>query len=174
MFYLPKYKDFSVDNHFHFESLFRQKSREIQLMEFDRQLLAVISGPTQFHNPLSSTHQFNTKWPLVFSPRNPSVQHQKPLSSTNPSVQYQKPLSSTHPSIQHTPVKLRCVLNWGGCGIEGCYELRGCWTEGSVELKGFWCWAQEILGAEKVWSLNWTDVLNLRGLCGTGGTLHIK
>ena len=64
----------------------------------------------QFHpSPLSSTHQFHSKGPLLFSPRNPLVPHQKPLSSTPktpqfntfPSVPHRKPLSST-PSQFHT------------------------------------------------------------------------
>ena len=33
-----------------------------------------------------------------------------------------------------------------------------------VELRGF-----GVLGAQKVWSLYWTDVLNCEGLCGTKG-----
>ena len=67
------------------------------------------------------------------------------------------------------------LWNWGVC-----VELRGfwCWTEGCVELRGFRCWTEgffvlklAILGAEMVWSLCWTDVLNWEGLCGTEGLL---
>ena len=52
------------------------------------------SGPPQFHTPLSSTHQVHTKWPLLFSPQNSSVPHQKPLSSTLNIPQFHRPLSS--------------------------------------------------------------------------------
>ena len=37
-------------------------------------------GPTQFHTPLSSTNQFNTNGPLLFSPKIPQ------FNSDNPSV----------------------------------------------------------------------------------------
>ena len=59
---------------------------------------------------LSSTpRQFNTKGPLLFSPQNPSVQHQKPFSSTpktpqfhtkNPLVPHQKKV--TQKNLQKT------------------------------------------------------------------------
>ena len=54
--------------------------------------------------PLSSTHQFHTKGPILFSPQNPLVQHKKSLSSTRPSVPHKKPLSSKPkppPTVQH-------------------------------------------------------------------------
>ena len=83
-------------------------------------------GPPKFNTPLSSTNQFHTDGPLLFSPKipqfhteNPSVQH-NPLSSTlktpqyntTPSVPHPKTLSSTDPSVQDqkplssTPKKL--------------------------------------------------------------------
>ena len=71
----------------------------------------VYIGSPQFHTPLSSIHQFHTEGPLLFTPKNPSVPHQKPLSSTqptqfhtkNPSVPHEKPLSSTPKTPQfHT------------------------------------------------------------------------
>ena len=50
--------------------------------------------------PLSSTQQFHTRGPLFFSPQNPSVLHQKPLSSTPPSVPpYQ--FHTENPSVPH-------------------------------------------------------------------------
>ena len=73
--------------------------------------------PNQSRVSLSSTHQFHTKGPLLFSPQNSSVSHQEPLSSTprtaqfhtrNPSVPHQKPLGSTS-KIPQT----KNVLNWG-------------------------------------------------------------
>ena len=74
------------------------------------------SGPPQFQTPLTSTHQFHTEGPLLFSPKipqfhtqNPSVQHKSlsstpktPQFNTNPSVPHQKSLSST-PSRSSTP-----------------------------------------------------------------------
>ena len=41
-----------------------------------------LKGVLLSSTPLRSTHQFNTKGSLLFSPQNPSVQHQKLLSST--------------------------------------------------------------------------------------------
>ena len=103
--------------------------------------------------------QFNTEGPLLFSPQNPSVPHQKPLSST-------------HSPQFHTKKALyKQALQWLFYGV----ELRGfwCWSEGflvwnwggwnwgifAVELRGFWCWTERFLvwnwgtfGAEKVWS----------------------
>ena len=63
-----------------------QKQKRVKLFlcirrgfAFDR--LRIINS--QFHkDPLSSTHQFHAKGPRLFSLQNPSVQHQKPLSST--------------------------------------------------------------------------------------------
>ena len=66
-----------------------------------RHMLANITQHNVFHRvPLSSTHQFNNKGPLLFSPRNPTVQHQKPLSSTQSPVQH-TPLFNT--SLSSTP-----------------------------------------------------------------------
>ena len=59
------------------------------------------------------TRQFNTKWPLLFNPKNSSVQHKKgvPLSQTyTPSVQHKghsfsdseiRQLDTSNASIQH-------------------------------------------------------------------------
>ena len=44
----------------------------------------------------SVQHMGSTQGPNYFSKKNPSVQHQNPLSSTK------KTLSSTHPSVPHT------------------------------------------------------------------------
>ena len=112
----------------------------------------------------------------------PSVQHQKPLSSTpitphfninNPSVQhtsrFNTPLSSTHPSVQHTP-----QFNTKNLSVQHTSQFntllsstqkkltKKCfsWTEGFSVLN----WG--ISGAEKMWSLCWTDVLNWGGHCG--------
>ena len=53
--------------------------------------------------PLSSTHQFHTKGPLLFSPKNPSVPHQKPLSSTQPSQFHTKNPSVPHQKLSVPP-----------------------------------------------------------------------
>ena len=114
-----------------------------------------MSTPQLHTDPLSSTHRFH-KGPHLFSTQNPSIQHQKPLSSTskflsstpktpqfhtkNPSVPLL--LSSTpktpqfqikNPSVKHQNpfgVKLRVVLNWGAFGV----VLRNFW-EGEEFLK---------------------------------------
>ena len=105
---------------------------------------------TQFHPPLSSTPKAPSSRPkpLQFLIKNPSVPHQKPLSSTNssvphlkPSVQHRKHLSSTHP----------LVWNWGVCETKGfpVWNWGVCWTEGfsvlsrgvfGVELRDFGGW----------------------------------
>ena len=68
-----------------------------------------------FWAPLSSTHQFNTKGPLLFNPQNPSVQHQKPLTSTHLSFQhtpqFNTSLSTTKKLIKNILWLLRGVLN---------------------------------------------------------------
>ena len=64
------------------------------------------------HRPLSSTHG-----PRLFSTQNPSVQHERPFSSTHLSVkhipQFNTPLSSTHPYVQQgvfsVELRLCCV-----------------------------------------------------------------
>ena len=84
-------------------------------------------GLPQFHTPpLSSTHQFHTKEPLLFSPEilrsTPKTrQFNTPLSSTP------KPLSSTHWFWSWT--EEFSVWNWGIFGV----ELR----DFGVELKNF-------------------------------------
>ena len=52
---------------------------ELNQFEFLGNNTIQMSSP-QFHtDPLISTHQFNTKGPLLFSPQNPSAQHKKKL-----------------------------------------------------------------------------------------------
>ena len=118
--------------------------------------------------PLSSTHQFHTKEPLLSAPKipqlhtkNPSVQHTPQLHTRNPSVPHQKFLSSypsvphqillsstpkipqfhiKNSSVQHTPQFHTKVILVFNFGVFG------------VELRDF--------GTEKVWSLCGSDVLN--------------
>ena len=45
---------------------------------------SIKKGPRHFHTPVSSTRQFKTKGPLLFSTKNPLIQHKKA------SVQHQK------------------------------------------------------------------------------------
>ena len=150
------------------------------------------STPPSFQH-ISSTkkgHSFSAPEIRQFHTKNPWDPHQKPLSSTqknppvphpdppvphqDPSGPHRKPLSSIHPSVQHTPqFSTENPSTEKNSSI--CVELRNfrCGTE-VCGTGGFWCgtdgvlvlnWG--ILGAEKVWSLCWTDVLNLGGLCGT-------
>ena len=94
--------------------------KNLFLAHFDL-FFIIDQGTPSVRHPLRSTHLFYTKGPLLFSPPNPSVPHQKPLSSTpktprfntkspsvqqtpqfhteNPSVPHRKPLSSTYPSV---------------------------------------------------------------------------
>ena len=102
-------------------------------------VVLVSQGPSSVPHPLSSRHQFHTKVPLLFSPQNPSVPHQKTLSCT--------------PPVQHTPLnslikslyRAFLVLNWGG-----------------VLNWGVLVWNWGILGAEKEWPfcvelMYWTE-----------------
>ena len=66
--------------------------------------------------PLSSTHQFHTKVPLLFSPPNPSVPHQKHLSSTLKNPQFNTPLRQ-----KLCWTKGFLVWNWGGCETVGFF-----------------------------------------------------
>ena len=132
-------------------------------------VVLVSQGPSSVPHPLSSRHQFHTKVPLLFSPQNPSVPHQKTLSCT--------------PPVQHTPLnslikslyRAFLVLNWGGVlnwgvlvwnwGILGaekewpfCVELM-CWTEGDPThwLVPFWnsrTFLKEKLQMVKIYRLN--------------------
>ena len=107
----------------------------------------------QFHtDPLSSTHRFPTRT-AQFHTRNPSVPHQKPLSSTH--WTYGVELRGVW-YWEVFGVELRGVLNWGLFGI----EPRGfrCGTEGFLVWNWGVCWAEGfsvwnwgISGAEKVW-----------------------
>ena len=104
-------------------------------------------GPRQFHTPsvqqISSTqkgHSFPALKSLTSTPKtpvihtkNPSVQHQKPLSSSHFSVSLQKALSSTHLLVPHQrplsstqPSVLRgfwCLTEGVWCGTEGFLVL---------------------------------------------------
>ena len=83
-------------------------------------------------------HSFSAPNISQFNTENPSVQHQKPFSSTPKAHQFNTPLTSTSKKF----VELRgfrywtkgyLVLNWGMLGAEKewpfCVELM-CWTEG--------------------------------------------
>ena len=82
--------------------------------------------PNQSRVSLSSTHQFHTKGPLLFSPQNSSVSHQEPLSSSPEIPQFH----TKNPSVQHRK-SLRQKM---------------CWTE------EFWC-GTDILCHEKVFCI---------------------
>ena len=127
--------------------------------------------------PLSSTHQFHPKGLLLFSPQNPSVQHTPQFYTKDPSVLHQKALSST-PSVQHqkalsstplsftqetpqfnTPLRRKLcwnegflVRNWGMCGTEGVSVLN--WGVFGVELRSVLNWG--VIGVElRVQVFNW-------------------
>ena len=51
-----------------------------------------------------SVNLCNSNEPLLFSPKNSSVQHQKPLSSTPKTPQFNTSLSPTPPSVHHRSV----------------------------------------------------------------------
>ena len=90
--------------------------------------LNIRTTPSRLRQSLLSTH------PSVPEP----PQFNTTLSFTTPSVQHQKPLSSTYSGF--FGVLLRGVLNWKMCWTKGCVELSDfggwkgvtllCWTEG--------------------------------------------
>ena len=122
-------------------------------------LIWVRSGVPSVSHPLSSTQKSHSF--LAPKSQNPSVQQTPHFNTKNPSVhhppQFNTSLRSTHRIPQFNTAKHSvqhndgfCVLNWWG-----------------VEPRRVLNWA--IWVAEKAWSLYWTDVLNLGGLCGIDG-----
>ena len=113
--------------------------------------------------PFSSTqtpsvqHISSTQWPHLFSIQNPSVQHQKALSSTSKTAQFNTPLSYFF--------FLRVVLNGGVFSV----ELRSLWNWGvsvlnrrvfGLELRDFEGWKEVVLlcGTEVLnWWRCWTE-----------------
>ena len=83
-------------------------------------------GLPQFHTPpLSSTHQFHTKEPLLFSPEI------LPFNTKNSSVQHTPQFHTETPQF-HT---LILILNRRIFGV----ELRNFWCG----TEGFWCGTEE-------------------------------
>ena len=85
--------------------------------------------------PAKCARAFNLKKGHYFSAPKIS-QSNSSLSLTHPSVKHQKILSMFKWRV--FCVEVRRVLNWGGS------------------------WTERFLGAEKLWSLCWTDVLNFQ------------
>ena len=125
--------------------------------------------------PLSSTpRQFNKSFPhkraTPFQPPKTLSSTSAPLCSTpktpqfhpsqfhTPSVPHTPQFHTRNPSVQHTP-QTKTVLNGGVFGVEP--KVFRCGTEEFLVLNwGILVFNWEILGAEKVWSLCWTHVLN--------------
>ena len=134
-------------------------------------------GSPSVQHPLSSTHQFYTKGPLHFSPQNPSVTHQKPLSSAQLLVPHQKPLRSTPKTPQfHCPLPQFHTKKQPPLRKTPPLRQKLCWTEGfsvelwdlGVDLRGFGVEMRDFRYWKGVAVLCGTDVLNWRG-CGTEG-----
>ena len=87
-------------------------------------------GSLSVPHPLSSTHQFNTKGPVIFSPKIPQFKTKKPLSSTPKTLQFN-------------------ILPFFRCWMEECVELRGMLNWGVLGI------GLEILGVELRSVLNW-------------------
>ena len=105
---------------------------------------------------------FQAIWSILEGPLSstlPSVQHKKPtlfklpkfLSSTPKPPQFNTSLSSK-PKIPQ--FKVFFVLNWEVCWTKGLLVLN--WGALSFDLRV----AALLVGAQKVLSLSWTDVLN--------------
>ena len=100
----------------------------------------------------SSTHQFNRKGPVLFSPKIPHFHTKSPLVQ-HPSVQHQKTLNSTrktpqfhteNPSVQHqkSPRFKKKVFGVGQKGFFVGPKGFFLWNWGffGVELRGVGCW----------------------------------
>ena len=137
-------------------------------------------GSPSVPHPRSSKHQFHTKGPLHFSPKNPSVQHTPQFHTKNPSVQHRKPLSSTQPSVRHQkPPQFNTSLSstirtpqfntshrqknsWGVSWTESFSVLN--WGVSGVELRGFWVLNWGVLWWKcVVLVLKWGACVELRG-----------
>ena len=122
------------------------------------------SGPPQFHTPLplSSTqcviistqkgHFFSAPKTSQFHTENPSVPHQKALSSTSVVLNWE---------VFGVELRGFLVWNWGVFGV----EPRGF----GVELRGFWCWTEGFWALKRcglcVEPMCWTEgvYVELRG-----------
>ena len=104
--------------------------------------------------PLSSTQTLSaqqisaTQGPHLFSPRNPSVQHTKSVSSTQTSVQPKKLLTFFILNRlfydEVTGVLNWCLLCWSlGLKRSGSFVLNWC-----VELTGVWNWGRPVNSKE--------------------------
>ena len=138
------------------------------------------------HIPQFHTKNPSVQHQKPFSSTHPLVPHKKPLSSTLKSPQFDtKNLSVPHTpqfhtknflvlqntSLQHTPQFYTAYIELFS---EECLDLRGfcvglmrvwncgvlVWNWGGGWTEGFLVWNWGISGAEKVWSLCGTDVLN--------------
>ena len=108
----------------------------------------------------------STQGPHLFSPRNPSVQHTKSVSSTHPSVEHQKTINSTlwgvsstsnKPAVQHQKSWSGgyLVLNWRVCWAGAFYVLN--WRI-CFEMTVFFCLKlADFEGWKGVALLCWTD-----------------
>ena len=76
-------------------------------------MYSILESTPQFHTDPLSSHIGSTQGPHLFSTQNPSIQHQKPLSSTHLSVQHTRqfntPVSSTPNNINIGLLRLQCV-----------------------------------------------------------------
>ena len=152
--------------------------------------LSSTSPSVQHISSTQKGHSFSAPKNPQFHTKNPSVPHQKHLSSTIKTSQFntllRKKLCWTEGFLVWNRGSLGVELRGFCCGNEECVELRGFWcgTEGVLVLNwGFLMWNWGILvfncgvlvlnwgnlSAEQVCSLCGTHVLNWEGLCGTEG-----
>ena len=147
----------------------------------------IYGSPSVQH--ISSTqkdHSFSGPKIPQFHTKNPSVLHQKPLSSTLKTRQFHTPLSSTPKPLTSAPktfrfntplsstlkttqfnTLLRQKIAAGCVELRGSVELRGRWNWGvfCVEMKDFRCW--------KVWFLCGTEGVSME-LRGTHDIPYFK
>ena len=145
--------------------------------------------------PISSTTpQFNTSLPhkratlfqprkslsatpktLQFHTKNPSVPHQKRLSSTPRISQFQSPLSSTLKTLQfNTPLSSTLITpqtknSWEVCWTEGFLVWN--WGVFGMELRFLWCWTEGFFGCLKGVVLMWNRCVEVRGSVQNWGVL---
>ena len=113
----------------------------------------VLLSSTQTPSVQHKDHTFSAPEIPQFNTKNPSVQHEKPLSSTPKNVQFHIPLISTPKNPQfNTSLSLyRAFLSVFLCWTER-FLMWSWWLCGTEGFFGLELWGRLNWGAEKEWS----------------------
>ena len=103
---------------------------------------------------LSSTRQFNAKGPLFFCPENPSVSHEKSVSSPRKNCQFHTKKASVHQKNRQFNTKKHQfnTLTLFMCWTESfmCWtDAFVWWTDGCGELTHLTCWSDGFSGLKR-------------------------